>query len=46
MKKGVSQNEKRNYQQKKTKGKTNNMTVKDKRPSIFYFTDFEQVFAG
>ena len=24
----------------------NNVTVKDKRPSLFYFTDFEQVFVG
>ena len=24
----------------------NNVTVKDKRPSLFYFTDFKQVFVG
>ena len=48
MKKHVSQNEKKNYQQKKKpiESQTNNVTVKDKRPSFFYFTDFEQVFVG
>ena len=24
----------------------NNVTVKNKRPSLFYFTNFEQVFVG
>ena len=28
------------------KVKKNNLTAKDKKPSLFYFTDFEQVFVN
>ena len=33
-------------EKKPIQSQTNNVTVKDNRPSFFYFTDFEQVFVG
>ena len=42
MKKEITSKKKK----KPNQSQTNNVTVKDKRPSFFYFTDFEQVFVG
>ena len=43
MKKEITSKKKK---EKPNQSQTNNVTVKDKRPSFFYFTDFEQVFVG
>ena len=47
-KKHISQNERRNYQPKKTiNSQKNNVAANNKRPLLlFYFTDFEKVFVG
>ena len=41
MKEEITSKKKQTIQSQK-----NNVKVKDKRPSFFYFTDFEQVFVG
>ena len=46
MKKEITSKKKKKKTEKPNQSQTNNVTVKDKRPSFFYFTDFEQVFVS